>query len=200
VSQLDLDVKTGRPRNPETERVVVDAVLNLIGDGATLTSLSLVTIARHAGVSRNSLYRRWDSKDDLYVDVVKSIDHSLPDFAEHSAHENLVKLLAVTLERIADPRVRRMDRSIVAEAQRFPELRELFVDAVIAPLYGAMKSTIRRGKETGEIRVDVDESLFAELLVSVVFTRMTSFDASDLDADSLSRRVVDLLFSGVSPN
>ena len=93
-----------------------------------------------------------------------------------------------------------MDRSIVAEAQRFPELRELFVDAVIAPLYGAMKSTIRRGKETGEIRVDVDESLFAELLVSVVFTRMSSFDASDLDADSLSRRVVDLLFSGVSPN
>jgi AcrR family transcriptional regulator len=200
VSQLDPGTDIGRPRNPETERIVVDAVLNLLSGGATLTSLSLVTIARDAGVSRNSLYRRWKTKDDLYLDVVKSIDHSLPDFTEHSARESLVKLMTVTLERIADPRVRRLARSILAEDQNFPNLYELFVDAVIAPLYDAMKSTIRRAKQTGEIRVDVDESLFVELLVSSVFARMSSSDASELDPESSSRRVVDLLFSGVSPN
>jgi AcrR family transcriptional regulator len=188
----------GRPRDPEIDRVIVDTVLDLISEGSTLTSLSLVTIARRAGVSRNALYRRWKSKEDLYVDVVNSIDRRLPELSEHSARENLIKLLSVTLERITDRRVHRMDRAILAEVQSFPELYDRYVAEVIAPLDSAVKTAIRRGKETGEIRVDVDENVFAALLVAPAFARMSP-DTSHVEPESSSRLIADLLFEGAAP-
>jgi AcrR family transcriptional regulator len=55
----------GRQRDPQTDLDLIEAVLDLVAAGATLSGLSLVTIAKHAGVSRNSLYRRWKTKDAL---------------------------------------------------------------------------------------------------------------------------------------
>jgi AcrR family transcriptional regulator len=199
VSSLDPATVIGRPRNPDTDRDIVSAVLDLMSEGATLTSLSLVTIARRAGVSRNSLYRRWKTKEDLYSDVVKTINRALPDVSEHSARENLIKLLTVTLGRMADQRVRRMDQAILAEVQSFPDLYDEYLADVVVPLDRSVKLAVRRGKETGEIRVDVDENLFSELLVSLVVARMSSIDFGDLDAESSSRLITDLVFKGVSP-
>src|ERR1700722_17592694 len=68
----------GRKRDPRTDAVVIEAVLDLVKGGATLSGLSLVTIAEHAGVSRNSLYRRWKAKDDLYLDVLDALGKPLP--------------------------------------------------------------------------------------------------------------------------
>lgn len=50
----------------------------MVAAGATLTGLSLVTIAKEAGVSRNSVYRRWKTKDELYLDVLGAINQPLP--------------------------------------------------------------------------------------------------------------------------
>jgi AcrR family transcriptional regulator len=198
---LDSSLATiGRPRNPDTAGVVVDAVLDLIGDGATLSSLSFVTIARQAGISRNSLYRRWESKEKLYLDVVRSIARTLPVVTQQSARENLVHILTSSFERIEDERVRRMDRAICAETLGFPDLYEYYLDNVVAPLMSSLKSEIRRGKETGEIRVDVDESLLSELLVAPVFARASSTDTGDLDSESSSQLIADVLFEGVAPN
>jgi AcrR family transcriptional regulator len=189
----------GRPRNPETYRVVADAVLGLIGDGATLTSLSFVAIARKAGVSRNSLYRRWATKEELYIDVVRSLNPSLPDGTQQSARENLVELLKARYERIEDQRFRRMDRAVSAEAQSFPDLYEYYLGETVGPLNSALKSAIRRGKETGEIRVDVDEKLFSELLVAPLLTRVSSSDTGAIDSESSCQLIADLLFEGVAP-
>jgi AcrR family transcriptional regulator len=200
VVTLNSPTAIGRPRDPETDRVVINAVFDLIGDGATLSSLSLVTIARHAGVSRNSLYRRWRTKDELYLAAVKSIERELPDIAQLSARENLVEMLRESLENIEDERVRSMGRVICAEAQNYPGLYERYVGENVAPLRGAIKSVIRRGKESGEIRVDVNETLLSELLVALVFARMTSTDMGEVDAEVMSQLIIDLLFEGASPH
>ena len=162
--------------------VIVDGVLDLIGGGATLTSLSLVDVARRTGISRNSIYRRWHSKDELFSDVVKSMTRPLPDLTKQSARENLVTLMDVSFDRVTDQRERRMAETIVAEAQNFPDLHEQYLAEIVAPLNHAMKLAIRRGKEIGEIRPDIDEN----------FTE-------GLDLESANRRKIDLVFDGVSP-
>jgi AcrR family transcriptional regulator len=197
---LDSPPTVGRPRNPETDRVVINAVLDLIGDGATLSSLSLVTIARRAGVSRNSLYRRWQTKEELYLDAVQTIDRALPDMTQQSARENLVGLLRVSFEGIEDRGVRSMGRAIRAEAQNYPDLYERYLGEIVAPFRSAMKSAIRQGKETGEIRVDVDETLLSELLIAPLFSRMTSIDTGEVDTELTSQLITDLLFEGVAPH
>jgi AcrR family transcriptional regulator len=178
---------------------ICDAVLDLVSDGATLSSLSLVSVARETGFSRNSIYRRWTSKEALYVDVVTSMKRLYPDLAEPSARENLITLLAVTFERATDKKRRRMGESIVAEARTFPGLYEQYLQEIVTPFNHAMKSTIRRGKESREIRPDVDEDLLCEVLVASISTQILSDSHGVRDRESVSRRITDLVFGGVSP-
>jgi AcrR family transcriptional regulator len=182
--------RPGRPRNPEVQRHVVDAVLEMIGGGATLSSLSFVSIAEHAGVSRNSIYRRWKTKERLFVDVAKSFRRTVPDLDEHSARENLVMVLDLFFAHDIDPRVLRLEQAITAEAMQFPDVFESFADVVDVPLSLALKMAIRGGKDTGEIRVDVDENV----LVAVLMSARRGRD------DAGSQRLVDLVFDGVCPS
>lgn len=179
--------KSGRPRSSELNEAVHEAALDLIGAGFALSSLTLVAITRHAGVSRNSMYRRWRTKEDLYRDVLVTKHPALPVLNAQSSRENLVTLMNALRARGTDPRVRQFVRAIDAEAAQFPEVRELLVDAYVNPALEAMRTTIRRGKETGEIRVDVDED---------VLTRLLSGDFDPIDG---SQHVVDLVFEGAAP-
>jgi len=184
--------KIGRPRSTETHTAVCQAVVRLVEGGATLSSLSFVSIAQATGVSRNSLYRRWKSKEQLYSDVVRSIRHQLPELSEQSARDNLIVLMGVMHDRDPARPEQQMERAIVSEAKAFPDLLELYETEIVAPLEFAIKRAIRRGKETGEIRSDVDEGLFCDALVTYAF----AWSSSDR---STSRRIVELVFDGVAP-
>src|ERR1700684_591502 len=122
----------GRQRDPQTDVALVEAVLDLVSAGATLSGLSLVTIAKHAGVSRNSFYRRWKTKDALYLDVLYSINRPLPEFTGPTALDDVAEHLAVLVERAIDKRASRMIRALNAEAEVFPELYRRYFEEIVA--------------------------------------------------------------------
>jgi AcrR family transcriptional regulator len=189
----------GRRRDERADAALIEAVLDLVSDGATLSGLSLVTIARTAGVSRNSLYRRWKTKDALYLDVLESINRKLPDPAERSAYDEVVARLAVLIERVMDKRASHMLRALNAEADAFPELHRRYFDEIVAPRRDAMNQAVRRGIASGEIRPDVDVDLLSEVLVSPVLARMASGNTDDLDPVRTSRDIAALVFAGAQP-
>ncbi len=188
----------GRRRDPRTDAAAVEAVLDLVSAGATLTGLSLVTIAEHAGVSRNSLYRRWKTKDDLYLDVLDAINKPLPDFDGPTARDNLTTHLATLIERTLDQRAGCMLRALLAEAGAFPELHRRYFEQIVAPRREAMYGILRRGIGTGEIRPDIDVAFVNEVLVGPVLARMGSGATEGLDPKETSRRIADLIFSGIA--
>ena len=190
---------TGRQRDPETDAALMEAVLDLISAGSTLSGLSLVDIAKHAGVSRNSLYRRWKTKDALYLDVLDSINRPLPEHSGPTAFEDLAALLGVLIERTLDKRASRMLRALNAEAEAFPELHRRYFEEIVAPRREAVYQAIRRGVETGEIRPDVDEALLTDVLVAPILAGMASGAVDDLDPLSTSRRITELVLNGVRP-
>ena len=187
----------GRKRDPRTDAVVIEAVLDLVKGGATLSGLSLVTIAEHAGVSRNSLYRRWKAKDDLYLDVLDALGKPLPRVEGRTAREDLIAHLALVIERTLDERASSMLRALVAEAGTFPELHQRYLDQIVKPRRKVMRAIIRRGIAAGEIRGDADPALVSEVLVAPVMTRMRSGAADKLDPVATSRRLVDLIYAGI---
>jgi AcrR family transcriptional regulator len=189
----------GRQRDPETDAALMEAVLDLVSAGSTLSGLSLVEIAKHAGVSRNSLYRRWKTKDALYLDVLDSLNRPLPELSGPTASEDLAALLAVLVERTIDKRASRMLRALNAEAEAFPELHRRYFEEIVAPRREAVYQAIRRGVETGEIRPDVDEALLNDVLVAPILARMASGVVDDLDPLSTSRRITALVLNGVRP-
>ncbi len=189
----------GRRRDERADDALIEAALDLVSDGATLSGLSLVTIAKTAGVSRNSLYRRWKTKDALYLDVLERINRPLPALPGRSAQEDVTALLAVLTERVLDKRASRMLRALNAEADAFPELHRRYFEEIVAPRRNAMNEALRRGVAAGEIRADVDVDLISDVLVSPVLARMASGNTEDLDPARTSQRIVALVFAGASP-
>ncbi len=187
----------GRQRDPQTHAAAVEAVLDLISGGATLSGLSLVTIAERAGVSRNSLYRRWKTKDDLYLDVLAAINKPLPSFDSPTAREDLEAHLAILIERTLDVRASSMLRALLAEAHAFPELHRRYFADIVTPRREVMYRIIRRGVASGEIRPDVDVAFVNEMLVAPVLARMGSGSTQGLDPDKASRRIVELIYNGI---
>ena len=190
---------SGRRRDERADAAIIDAVLDLISDGATLSGLSLVTIAKTAGVSRNSVYRRWKTKDALYLDVLESINRSLPELPGRSASEDVTALLAVLIERVMDKRASHILRALNAEADAFPELHKRYFEEIVAPRRDAMNEAVRRGIASGEIRQDVDPDMLSEVLVSPVLARMAAGNTDDLDPGQTSRDIVALVFAGARP-
>jgi len=187
----------GRKRDPRTGTAAIDAVLDLVSAGNTLSGLSLVMIADKAGVSRNSLYRRWKTKDDLYLDVLDAINKPLPDFRGRTARDDVTAHLAVLIERTLDTRAGSMLRALLAEAGAFPELHRRYFAEIVTPRREVMYRHIRRGIATGEIRSDVDVAFVNEILVGPILARMGSGATDTLDPGATSRRITDLVFDGI---
>jgi AcrR family transcriptional regulator len=61
--------RTGRPRDPATDQAILAAALDILQhDG--YARLSMLGVAKRAGVSATTLYRRWASQEDLVAAVV----------------------------------------------------------------------------------------------------------------------------------
>jgi AcrR family transcriptional regulator len=189
----------GRKRDDRTDVLLIEAVLDLVSEGATLSGLSLVMIAERAGVSRNSLYRRWRTKSALYLDVLASINRPLPALSGVSAREDVEILLQLLIERTINVRARRMLRGLSAESAAFPDLYRRYFAEVIQPRRDQTLAALRRGIETGEVSEDVDVNLAADILVDPIIARISSDDVADLDPILTSRRIADLVFRGLTP-
>jgi AcrR family transcriptional regulator len=188
----------GRQRDPAADAAIIDAVLDMVASGATLSGLSLVTIAKQAGVSRNSVYRRWKTKEELYLDVLAGIQLPVPPLAGTSTRDDLIDLLRVLAERVVDKRSSSMLRALNGEAGGFPELHRRYFEEIVAPRREAMNRVLRRGVERGEIRPDVDVELVSELLVGPLLTRMSSGATDQLDPAQASRQITDLILTGAA--
>ncbi|MFJ2811541.1 TetR/AcrR family transcriptional regulator [Kitasatospora sp. NPDC087271] len=189
----------GRQRDPATDTAIIDAVLGMVASGATLTGLSLVTIAKQAGVSRNSVYRRWKTKDELYLDVLETINEPRPLPTGADTRADLAVLLQALAERVVDERASSMLRALNAEAATFPRLHSRYFEEIVTPRRNAMNHVLRRGMERGEIRPDIDLDLVSELLVSPLLARMASGSTDQLDPERASRRIIDLVLDGAAP-
>ncbi len=189
----------GRQRDPRADAALIEAVLDLVGEGATLSGLSLSAIAERAGVSRNSLYRRWKTKEALYLDVFAAVNRPLPQPSGRSAREEVTDLLAVLAERVGDRRASVLLRALNAELDAFPDLHRRYFAEVVAPRREAMHQALQRGIASAEIRPDIDVDLTAELLASPLLARMSRGETGDLDPVRTSQRIVALVFAGIAP-
>lgn len=62
----------GRPRDPSRDRAILAAARTAIATSG-YTGATMEAIAKRAGVGKDTLYRRWSTKDQLALDLVDSL-------------------------------------------------------------------------------------------------------------------------------
>ncbi|MFF6810628.1 TetR/AcrR family transcriptional regulator [Streptomyces sp. NPDC012403] len=188
----------GRPRSEAVERAIIEGVMELLEDGVPLAELSIERIARTAGVGKATIYRRWSGKEQLFVDVMRAAEPSDPQLPGTSLRDDLVVLLESLRRRGLAGRTSAILHNVRAQMKSSPDLWAAYHDTVIVPRRRLGLEVLRRGRETGELRADVDIELLNDIVVGPLLVRTVLRPDADLP-DDLAEQVVDTLLEGLRP-
>nr|WP_184569032.1 TetR/AcrR family transcriptional regulator [Streptomyces zagrosensis] len=190
--------RRGRPRSAAADTAIIETVLRLLEDGATVGELSMERIAREAGVGKATVYRRWSGKPALILDVMRALDVESPEPVGDSVRDDLVMMLEILRRRGLAKRHSALLRTVIAQVKAHPELWREYHDTVVRKRRDAMRAVLRRGVTTGEIRPDEDIDLLAELFVGPMLSRVLLHEWMELP-EGLAERIVDTVLDGVRP-
>jgi AcrR family transcriptional regulator len=162
----------GRPRSEKAEQAILDATLRMVGTHG-VTGTTIEGVAAQAGVGKTTIYRRWETKTDLIVAAVSQLAPPAVEFPDTGGLWSDMKLLAdLQRERLAGTGLLTVAPRVLAESMNDPELHQKFLDDVITPLRGLIRSLIERGIERGELRADLEIEPLVDILHAIPIYRI----------------------------
>lgn len=188
----------GRPRSEAVERSILEAVIKLLEEGVPLAELSIERIARTAGVGKATIYRRWNGKEALFVDVVRTAEPPDAELPGTSMRDDLVALLEQLRQRGLMARSSALLHSVFAQMKSSPKVWDAYHAIVVAPRRRKQIDILRRGQANGELRADIDVELLNDLFVGPMLFRTIMQSGAALP-EGLSEQIVDSVLEGLRP-
>ena len=134
---------------------------------------SIEGIARRAGVGKTTIYRRWDSKLQLVIDVVSAVavqGMTLPDTG--TLRGDLRAMLGVVSLALRHPLARQIVPDLLAEAARNPEIAETLEKALRETQIGFTAAVLEKAVQRGELAADPDVQLALDLAIGPLYWRL----------------------------
>lgn len=191
----------GRPRDPRTDDAILDAVRELLREQG-YNRLSIEGVARRAGVSRPTIYRRWPTKAHLVHEAVypaQDVHFTAPDddSAESAAGrdftDDIERFVEAALVSFQRPETASAVPGLLADYRDQPELREALntrLDAVRAAFRDLVDAAVARG----QARPDLDADLLYDTLSAVVL--YSTLSSSRRVGPGFARSVAELVVRG----
>lgn len=208
VSALNRDVAAaardpvrGRPRDPRTDEAIMAATRRLLVQ-VGYEQLSMESIAREAGVSRPTIYRRWPSKAHVVFEAAFGDPGGRETVPRSGDFEtDLREFIRGALAFWREPVVEAATMGILAERRRDAELhirtQQLLDDMIRAEL----AALLRAGADQGVVRAGLDTDIDTDALFNVLVG--TTFYAVLVDGRGNTDHLVDklcaLVMQGVQP-
>jgi len=180
------------------ERSIIEAVIKLLEDGVPLAELSIERIARTAGVGKATIYRRWNGKEELFVDVVRTAEPPDAELPGTSMRDDLVSLLEQLRQRGLMTRSSALLHSVFAQMKSSPKVWDAYHAIVVAPRRRKQVAILRRGQANGELRTDIDVELVNDLFIGPMLFR-TIMQPNAALPEGLSEQIVDTVLEGLRP-
>jgi AcrR family transcriptional regulator len=195
---VDADVRPlrGRPRSEDSHGAILDAVLALL-EGEGYRALTIESVARQAGVGKQTIYRWWKSKAELVLEAYANHAASklpLPD--KGSLRADLEWFFCSAFKRltfISGPTM----RGLMADAVYDPEFLEILREVLIAKRRAALHQVLERGRVRGELSPDADLDVMIDLLFGALWYRLLVQHAK-LDS-RFARQLVASVLDGFTP-
>lgn len=147
-------------------------------------------IAARASVAKNTIYRRWASKEQLLAVALEELVGPQVEVDERAGIDDFLREHSRDIARtLADPLVRRILPDLVGELHRNRAFAVAFASRLVQPRRAVFVARLRQAVEGGELRPEVDVELVADLLVGPPFARVLLPlgvpEMSEDDADTL---------------
>ena len=194
---LSTPPQRGRPRSERSHRAILDAANELLEESG-FVDLTIDEVARRAGVSKPTIYRRWPTKGTLVFEAFSArflARQPVPDTG--SLGGDLLAALRAWIRVVKGTVTGRTLVGLIAEAQRDPELSEIWREQFIGPVRAHHRVMIDRALERGEISPTADPEVILDLTYGSAYHRLLQ---SHLPlTDRFARAVVETVVAGVRP-
>ncbi len=158
-----------RPRvEGDREREILEAALEVLGD-VGYDRLTMDAVATRARASKATLYRRWSTKVSLVIDalLLQKGPTLIPDTG--TLRGDLIEVFcgmgALDHEAVSTL------SSVLTAIDRDAEFARQFREKVIGPKMATSQTIYERALARGEVRADLDTSLFGPALAGILLHR-----------------------------
>ncbi len=158
--------RVGRPRDPRVDVAIHRATLELlVEDGYQATTIQ--AIARRAGVSAPSVYRRWSSKAELIEEAVFPSGLLAPEALSGDVITDLQPYCEQILTYLSEPPIRAAIPGLLVEYQNDPEMWQRVVERSVTPMRSSFRAYLAKTGREPAVPID---ALF-DVMLGALFTR-----------------------------
>lgn len=161
----------GRPRDPLLDDRILDACLAEL-QRVGYHAMTLDVVARAAGVSKPTLYRRWRSKPDVTVAALIRHYGAEPVTDNGSLREDLLVAQRHTAALLGDPATVHILSALLADLSRHPELNRTWKDGFLAPRRRSFQAALDRARARGEWPHDISSNWAADWLTGPLLSHV----------------------------
>lgn len=186
----------GRPRNVSTDDAILEAAaLRLSRDGYERTSIDLV--ARDAGVTRPTVYRRWSSKDELVIAAVANQIKGSVHEPTGDLRGDLMDQAESLVERWSSNRYVGMLGTAIVERRHHPAIYEQLLEKLVGPRRQQIRKILADAQSNGQARPDLDVEVVISMFVGS-FYAMTIAGRWE-EAENWATRLTDTILGVITP-
>ncbi|PJI85973.1 TetR family transcriptional regulator [Yoonia maricola] len=155
-----------------------------------LGALSLERVAKRAGVGKAAIYRRWSSKQDMAIELIKAVGLNLTTIPDSGSLLEDLRLILLSLRRtMRHPLIRRILPDLHAEMARTSALSAEIRNTLQYERRERGKAIVDRAIARGELSETADRDLANDALASILYWRIivTGGRVSSLEINKIAR-------------
>ena len=175
------------------EKILLSAAEILFDSG--VSGFSVDEVARRSGVAKTTIYRHFDSSEQLIVSALDSIIAPFPTPNTGSLRDDLDSYCKITSQTTCNPQLRRMMLELLAAAAENPELAKT-KRAMFSERMGPVRTIVQLAVSRGEIPADLDPDFAAEL-AEAPFMSHLMVHAMEPPTDAQMQRMIDCVVAGL---
>lgn len=183
-----------RRRRKSSHTAVIQAASDLLVERG-YCSVTIDQIAERAGVSKQTIYRWWSSKLEIYVELYQGIaSQNIRVINEGNLHDDVIAYGTGLFKQLTQPVAALAFRGMVSEAQESAEGRRIFVNYMMER-FAITRSIIENAILRGEVSSATDKDLLSSAIGGAVVWRLLLGDQPITKKFILS--LCDLILSGL---
>ena len=186
--------KPGRPVDPSVRNDILDAALQLLAEEG-YTRMSMDAVAKKAGVTKPTVYRRWKTKEKLAMAAIEQLlgDEAPP--RPHPAPSALRSILGTLQNTLFKPDGMPIIGAVMVEQRHTRDLINHFRERVVQPRRMMLQDVLKHAEERGDLRPKADIDAAVNMLIGSFYAHYLTDEKIPV---TWARRIVDTVWKGIA--
>jgi AcrR family transcriptional regulator len=157
----------GRPRSNQSHQAILQATLKLLAE-VGFERMSIEAIATCAGVGKTTIYRRYNSKEELVADAIESLraEVVIPDTG--TLWGDMDALIHNAAQITLNPVGRQAVAMIISSASSNSQFAQIYWTKYLQPRRQAFEVVIERAKTRNEVQENLDPALVFDTISGIM--------------------------------